>query len=155
MRYLRVKAKRGANPGGGTSYTYPPGYDAQKVVYGPSYETFNPSKNDKVRARTADPCEYCLIAVRDRDAAGFLGSADIVAVDEATFIREGQEDSVPATERIVNQAEVIRIAKKIVAGQPVTQAERDILDPSKPASGINQTATWTERYQAFKATFKE
>lgn len=81
-KVLRVKIKRNKTPEK-TSYVYPPEYDARKAQV-LTYETQHPlGEKDVVDRGNRD--EYCLIVVKDADAAGFLKSPDIkeVTVDAA------------------------------------------------------------------------
>lgn len=145
MKYLRVEIKREENPNGGTHYVYPPEYDAQKIKFGPSYETFNQSKMASVKARP-NKVEYCVIAVADADAVGFLESDAIDEITEATFIGEGDDNQGPVQDIIDDQEAVLKVLDKVVKGQPITPNDLDIIDGTKPGKGVKKTKTFSEHW---------
>jgi hypothetical protein len=151
MKYLRVTIKREANPKGGTHYVYPPEYDAHKVRFGPSYETFNPSKIAAVKARPQNT-EDCVIAVDDVDEAAFLASPDIVSITEADFIAEGDDNDAPQREHIEDEQEVLRILDKVRKGTPLSPVDLDAIDGDKPnQKGVGKSKKFSEQWTARKA----
>jgi len=148
MKYLKVEINRTDKAGGGTAYTYPPQYIATQVRFGPSYETFNPSKIASAKARKK---EFCVIAVDDADAVGFLGSADITEITEAEFITDGEDYSPLQTEFIEDEQEVLRVMKKVVAGTPLNQKDKDAIDGTKSEKGVRKSNTFTENWNNRKA----
>ena len=149
MKYLRVKIKREQNPGGGTHYVYPPQYDAKKVKDGPHYETFNPDKIAGVKARPV-PHEYCVLAVEDIDATGFLASPDIEEINEADYVFNGEDFSAPAEEFIDDEREVLRVLDKVKKGLPLSPVDLDAIDGEKPGKGVKKQKSFTERWNARK-----
>ena len=132
MKILKVKIKR-TQTASGTHYEYPKEYIASKINV-LCYETMSPTGDTDVKNR-GNTDEFCIGVVQDKDAAGFLKSADIVEVDKATAKTLGVRWTVQV-EKINNQDEVIRIAKKIVANQALTVDEKKALDPEDTTSGI-------------------
>jgi len=146
MKYLRVEIKREENPGGGTHYVYPSEYDAQKVKFGPSYETFNPKKMASVKART-NKVEYCIIAVDDADAGTFLESDSIVAITEATFVAEGDDNTGETSDIIEDEEAVLKVLDKVVKGLPITPADLNVIDGAKPGRGVRRGKKFNEHWQ--------
>ena len=145
MKYLKVEIGREENPNGGTHYVYPPEYKATQVKFGPSYETFNPQKMASVKARP-NKVEYCIIAVDDVDAVGFLMSPAITEIDEAEFLANGEDYSTDQLEYIEDQEEVLRVLKKVVAGQPLNPVDMDAIDGTKEGKGVSKSKTFTEHW---------
>ena len=136
---------------GGTSYKYPPQYDATKVKFGPIYESGLSAKEMEVRERDEDD-EFILLGVDDADFAGFMG-ANGVEQNGHTFTCEEQTKVqavalgstwTAVVEKVTNQNAVNLVLAKIGRGETLTDADRAVLNPDDSTPGINKTKTFEE-----------
>lgn len=140
MKILKVKIKR-TQTEKGTHYDYPDEYDASKILV-LCYESHLKENYDAVVAR-GNKDEFLIGAVQDEDAPAFVKSPDIVEITQTEAEQLGGQWT-RQVEKIIDQGRVIAVCKKILAGTPLTQEDKDAIDPDKPAFGINRTKPFAE-----------
>ena len=139
MKMLKVGVIRSKISGGGTHYTYPLEYQAQKIqILG--YESGDESNDIATRG---DKDEYCIGVVKDVDAPQFLKSPDITEITRDDAILLGNKWR-KQTETITDQNKVISIIAKKMRNEALSQKEIDALDPNKAETGINKSKSFTE-----------
>ena len=134
---LLVKAKRSRNSGGGTHYTYPPEYDAQKIQV-LCYESSGENSIVSARDNSAQPYEFLIGVVSDEDSIQFLKSHDIREIHQVEANEKGRRWR-PQVERVIDQGKVMMILAKHARGEELTQEELDVIDPEKSNLGINKS----------------
>ena len=125
-----------------TQYSYPPGYDAKKIVFGPVYESSLPENFVAVVAR-GDSDEFILIGVADGDAAGFLAIKDAEEVNYTKALELGNTWT-KQIEQITKPTLVISLCAKAVRGEVLTFQDQEVLDPDSPEPGINKSKAFKD-----------
>lgn len=157
MKLIKMRINR-IEGGGGTHYEYPPQYNAELVKFGPIYESGLDENASKVRERAKND-EYIIIGVEDNAAENFLSSnkhqengfefeAKEITKEEA--LSDGNSWTKQSDE-ITDQSVVIKILAKVARNEPLTQKEKDAIDPDKPELGINKSRSFEEDLNEFLA----
>lgn len=149
MKLIKLKIKR-EQTAGRTHYTYPKGYEASKVRFGPFYESSLEKNLRKVRDR-GNKDEFIIVGMNDRDATSFLACAEAteLSYDEALAIGSSWTEQVEIT---ANPLLVLSIVAKATRGEPLSSEERDALDPNSSTPGINKTKSFKEQLDEFLAS---
>ena len=146
-KLLKVKIKR-MQGGGKTSYTYPTGYDAQKINV-ISYESTLTGGYDKVVNREdskgeKNNHEFCIGIVDDANAAQFLGSKDIVEITKAEAGIYFGEDFDKKEEKVSDTNSVLVVLAKQARGEMLSENDLKVIDPNDVTSGIIKSKSFNE-----------
>jgi len=153
MKLIKLKIKR-TQTSGKTSYEYPtPYYVATKVKYGPIYEGgLNEIVESDIKPR-GNKDEYILIGVADEDFDSFMQADgyekngfifEAKEIDKVKTLEHGNKWTGPQTEKITDQAAVMKILVKIAKKEKLTVDENKAIDPDDPTPGIVKTKSFEE-----------
>ena len=84
--------------------------------------------------------------------ARFSADPAITSITESQFEKEGDENSVPQTNRIIDQDAVLKVVDKVNKGQSLNAQDKEVIDPTKAKAGVNRTAKFSERFKGSKAS---
>ena len=139
-KILKVKIQRNRVPGQGTTYKYPPEYRPELIKV-TCYESIGNRAEVLERDKEENPYEYCIGVVDDDDLAQFIASPDIEEITKGQAIALGTQWR-PQAERVVDQLPVLEVLRKVRTGQPLTQEDKDIIDPDKPNRGVHKSRSY-------------
>ncbi|MBW1976261.1 MAG: hypothetical protein JRI45_12000 [Deltaproteobacteria bacterium] len=155
MKLIRMRIKR-TSTAEKTHYDYPSCYDAKKVKFGPIYEGAMDENVALINQRNQGD-EFIVIGTSDEDAAEFLKAEGSQEQDFEFGAKEITEEEAlvdgnkwtKQREKIIDEQKVIGILAKVARDKPLTQREKNALDPDNPEPGINKSRSFGEGLNEF------